>query len=143
MRFLVMVQGSQADYDAMSGRGSAEGGPAWSEQDQKAMFAHMEALNKDLEASGEMLYCDGLTAPDETRFVTASANGGPPVVADAPYDRTQVLLAGYWVLDCAGLERATEIAARVVACPQPEGAPYRPVAIRPIGQAPEEDLAPA
>ncbi|MFD6420659.1 YciI family protein [Streptomyces sp. NPDC060198] len=143
MKFLVMVQGSQADYDAMSGRGSAEGGPAWSEQDRKTMFAHMEALNKDLEASGEMLYCDGLTAPDETRFVTASADGGPPVVADAPYDRAQVLLAGYWVLDCAGLDRATEIAARVVACPQPEGAPYRPVAIRPIGEAPQEDLAPA
>lgn len=143
MKYLVMVQGSQADYDAMSGTGSAEGGPAWGEQDRKAMFAHMDALNKDLEESGEMLYCDGLTAPDEARFVTAGANGGPPVVTDSPYDRTQVLLAGYWVLECPSLERVTEIATRVVACPQPAGAPYRAVAIRPIGEAPEEESAAA
>ncbi|WP_405458538.1 YciI family protein [Streptomyces sp. NBC_00101] len=143
MRYLVMVQGSQADYDAMSGTASAEGGPAWTERDRQAMFAHMEALNDDLAASGEMLSCDGLAAPDRTRFVTAGADGGPPVVTDAPYDRSQVLLAGYWVLECADLDRVTEIAARVVACPQPEGAPDRPVAIRPIGEGPAEEPAAA
>lgn len=46
---------------------------------------------------------------------------GQPVITDGPYSETKELLAGYWVLDCASLERVTEIAARVARCPQPAG----------------------
>ncbi|MFC8227695.1 YciI family protein [Streptomyces sp. NPDC057287] len=130
MKYLVMIQGSQADYEAMSGKPSAES-PAWSEKDMKAMFAFMEGINNDLAESGEMVDGNGLAEPARTRCVLPG-DDGRPVVTDGPYGETKEQLAGYWVLDCESLERVTEIAARVALCPQPEGAPVHPVVIRPI-----------
>ncbi|KQX77966.1 MULTISPECIES: YciI family protein [Streptomyces] len=131
MKYLVMVQGSQADYEAMGGKASG-GSPAWNEQDMQAMFAFMEEINNDLAESGELVDANGLAEPAKTLFVRAGADGRP-VVSDGPYAETQEVLAGYWVLDCASPERVTEIAARIALCPQPAGAPAHPVVIRPIG----------
>jgi hypothetical protein len=130
MKYLVMVHGSQADYEAMAGKPSA-GSPAWTEQDMQAMFAFMEGVNNDLVASGEMVDGNGLAAPASTRAVLPGADGSP-VVTEGPYGDAQKQIAGYWVLDCASPERVTEIAARIGLCPQPEGAPVYPVVIRPI-----------
>ncbi|WP_327116518.1 YciI family protein [Streptomyces sp. NBC_01341] len=130
MKYLVMVQGSQADYEAMGGKASADS-PAWSEKDLKAMFAFMEDVNNDLAESGEMVDGNGLAAPARTRSVLPGPDGRP-VITDGPYGETKELLAGYWVLDCESLDRVTEIAARIALCPQPEGAPVYPVVIRPI-----------
>jgi hypothetical protein len=132
MKYLVMVQGTQADYEAMKGKGSAHS-PAWSEQDVQAMYAYMGAINDDLAETGEMIDGQGLVEPARTRFVSLDADG-KPVITDGPYSETKELLAGYWVLDCASLERVTEIAERVARCPQPAGAPDYPVVIRPIGE---------
>lgn len=130
MKYLVMIQGSQADYDAMAGKPSA-GSPAWNEQDTQTMFAFMERLNNELVESGEMVDGNGLAAPALTLSVLPGADGRP-VVTEGPYGDPGKQMAGYWVLDCAGPERATEIAARIGECPQPEGAPVYPVVIRPI-----------
>ncbi|MFB6838764.1 YciI family protein [Streptomyces sp. NPDC056361] len=133
MKYLVMVQGSQADYEGMVGRGSA-GSPAWNKAQLQAMFDHMNAINKELASTGEMLDAQGLAAPSTTRFVTVDANGDP-VVTDGPYAETKEVLAGYWVLDCPTLDRVTEIAAQVARCPVPPGSPDYPVVIRPIDEA--------
>ncbi|MGH3327944.1 MAG: YciI family protein [Streptomycetales bacterium] len=130
MKYLVMVQGSQADYDAMNGKASAHS-PAWNEKDLQAMFAFMGDINNDLAETGELVDAQGLVEPAQTRFVSAGQDGRP-VIADGPYGETKELLAGYWVLDCESLERVTEIAARVARCPVPEGVPAYPVVIRPI-----------
>ncbi|MFD3728005.1 YciI family protein [Streptomyces sp. NPDC058671] len=132
MKYLVMVQGAEADYEAMVGR-PAPSSPAWSKADLTAMFDHMNAINEELSASGEMIDGQGLAAPSTTRFVTLDGNG-EPLVTDGPYAETKEVIAGYWVLDCASLERVTEIAARVARCPQPAGAPEYPVVIRPIDE---------
>ncbi|WAZ24062.1 YciI family protein [Streptomyces cinnabarinus] len=133
MKYLVMVQGSQADYEAMQGNPSESSPAVWTEQDIQAMFAFMGALNDDLAESGELVDAQGLTEPARTRHVDLGADG-KPVITDGPYGETKELLAGYWVLDCASLERVTEIAARVLECPQPAGAPCYPVVIRAIGE---------
>ncbi|MFF8610058.1 YciI family protein [Streptomyces sp. NPDC015346] len=138
MKYLVMVQGAQADYEAMKGKASAHS-PVWSEHDLRAMFAHMSAINDDLAESGELVDAQGLVEPARTRFVTVDKEG-KPVVTDGPYGETKELLAGYWVLDCESLERVTEIAARVARCPQPAGAPEYPVVIRQIDERPESEL---
>ncbi|MEW2084621.1 YciI family protein [Streptomyces sp. NPDC005283] len=130
MKYLVMVQGSQADYEAMRGQAS-EHSPAWSEKELQAMFAFMREVNNDLSESGEFVDGHGLAEPAQTRFVSAGKDGRP-VITDGPYGETKELLAGYWVLDCESLERVTEIAARIATCPGPEGAPPYPVVIRPI-----------
>ncbi|MFE4371034.1 YciI family protein [Streptomyces sp. NPDC056835] len=130
MKYLVMVQGAQADYDAMAGKASAHS-PAWSEEDLRAMFSYMEELNNDLAESGEMVDGNGLAEPAATRVVGVG-DDGRPVITDGPYGETKELLAGYWVLDCESLERVTEIAERFLRCPAPEGSPIYPVVIRPI-----------
>ncbi|MET9593275.1 hypothetical protein ABZY45_20450 [Streptomyces sp. NPDC006516] len=131
MKYFVMVQGSQADYDAMAGKPS-DSSPAWNEQDVQAMFAFMEGLNNELVESGELLDGQGLAEPARTRAVLPPGKDGRPVVSDGPGDRDEVRIAGYWVLDCASLERVTEIAARIAQCPQPADAPVHPVLIRPV-----------
>jgi hypothetical protein len=133
MKYLVMVQGTQADYAAMQGEGNAHS-PAWTQEDMQAMFAFMGALNDELAESGELVDAQGLTEPAKTRLV-GRGDGGKSVITDGPYGETKEVMAGYWVLDCASLERVTEIAERVLQCPQPEGAPCYPVVIRPIGSA--------
>ncbi|MGW6546239.1 YciI family protein [Streptomyces massasporeus] len=130
MKYLVMVQGTQADYEAMRGKASA-GSPAWSEEELQTMFAYMGAINDDLSESGEFIDGQGLAEPAQTRHVTLG-DDGKAVITDGPYGETQELPAGYWVLECESLERVTEIADRIARCPQPAGAPDHPVVIRPI-----------
>ncbi|MCX4697977.1 YciI family protein [Streptomyces sp. NBC_01352] len=130
MKYLVMVQGTQADYEAMSGKASP-GSPAWNEQDLQTMYAYMEAINNDLSETGEFVDGQGLAEPAKTRTVTLG-DDGKAVITDGPYSETKELMAGYWVLECESLERVTEIADRITRCPQPEGAPDYPVVIRPI-----------
>ncbi|GCB46012.1 YciI family protein [Streptomyces sp. NL15-2K] len=130
MKYLVMVQGTQADYEAMRGKASP-GSPAWSEQEVQAMYAYMSAINDDLSETGEMIDGQGLAEPAHTRTVTLG-DDGKAVITDGPYSETKELMAGYWLLECESLERVTEIADRITRCPQPEGAPNYPVVIRPV-----------
>ncbi|MCH5677344.1 YciI family protein [Streptomyces gilvus] len=130
MKYLVMVECTQADYEGMRGKAN-DISPAWSQEEIQAMYAFMGALTDDLAESGEMIDAQGLVEPARTRLV-APGDDGKPVVTDGPYGETKELLAGYWVLDCASLERVTEIAERVLECPQPAGARRYPVVIRPI-----------
>ncbi|MFJ8667798.1 YciI family protein [Streptomyces sp. NPDC093600] len=138
MKYLVMVQGAQADYEAMKGKGSGHS-PAWSKQDLQAMFAHMNAINDDLSESGEMIDGQGLVEPAKTRHVSVDKDGRP-VITDGPYGETKEVLAGYWVLDCESLERVTEIAVRVAKCPVPAGSTDYPVVIRQIDESGGSDL---
>lgn len=130
MKYLLMIQGTQADYAAQSGKGSADA-PTWTEQDIQTMYAHMGAINNDLAETGEIVDANGLSEPAKARFVERGPDG-KPVITDGPYSETKEVLAGYWVLDCADLERVTEIAARVLECPVPEGTKQYPLVIRAI-----------
>lgn len=109
--------------------------PLWSPDEITAMFGFMNDLNTELAASGELLDAQGFTAPAEARFVTGSP-GRDPEVTDRPYAPNEVVTAGYWLLECSGLERVTEIAARITQCPVPAGSPEYPVVIRPVGEEP-------
>ncbi|HZF92635.1 hypothetical protein [Streptomyces sp.] len=130
MKYLVVVQGTQADYASMRGQASPHA-PVWSEDDLKAMYAYMGAINAELAGTGELVDAQGLAEPARTRLVTRGADGRT-VIADDPYDVAEVLPAGYWLLDCANLERVTEIAERVTRCPGPDGVADLPVVIRPV-----------
>ncbi|MFJ9864713.1 YciI family protein [Streptomyces sp. NPDC101165] len=130
MKYLVMVQGTQADYDAMAGKAS-EHAPSWTEAELKAMYLYMGAISDDLAESGELVDAQGLAEPARTRLV-ARGRDGRTVITDGPYGETKELMAGYWVVDCASLDRVTEIAERVTRCPGPEGLTDYPVVIRPI-----------
>jgi hypothetical protein len=131
MKYMILTFASQHDYDEMAGK-SAEG-PAWSGEDFAAMGAFMESFNAELAESGELVETRGLAAPVHTRRI--QLRNGVPVVTDGPYAEAQEVLAGYWVIECDSFDRATEIAARLSACPAPEHVRARAFAdLRPIGE---------
>ncbi len=128
MRYMILIYGSQQDYDGLGGRATDK--PAWSAEDAAAMHTFMESFNKDLVESGELVDTRGLTAPVHTRRVQLQS--GVPVVTDGPYPETQEVLAGFWIVECESFDRATEIAARLTNCPGPDGYEANVVDVRPI-----------
>ncbi|EST38116.1 hypothetical protein N566_09220 [Streptomycetaceae bacterium MP113-05] len=137
MKYMLMLMGAQKHYDAMSGTASP-GTPAWTEDQLQAMFQHMEAINDDLSAAGELVDARGLSEPSQARLVTAGADGRP-VVSDGPYGETKEVLAGYWIVDVETPERVYEIAARAYSSPAPECSdPEPPVIVRPIPDGPPD-----
>ncbi len=129
MKYMILSNASQLDYDAMAGK---EGTPtAWTAEDFTAMYSFMEAFNRELEASGELVETRALDAPVHTRRI--GLEHGLPVVTDGPYAETQEVLAGYWILECESFDRATEIAARLARIPAPPEVRERAYAdVRPI-----------
>jgi hypothetical protein len=117
MKYMIMLYGSQQDYDNLTG---AATGTAWSAEDVAAMHTFMGKWNNDLVESGEFVDANGLTAPVHARRV--QLRNGVPVVTDGPYPETEEVLAGYTIVDCDGFDRATEIAARLTNTPHPTGA---------------------
>lgn len=132
MKYMILLYGSQQDYDALSGK--AAGQPAWSAADFAAMGSFMESFNKELAESGELVDTRGLTAPAHARRI--QLRSGVPVVTDGPYPETEEVLAGYWIVDCESFDRATEIAAQITNCPNPGGAAADSVVdVRPIADS--------
>ena len=116
VKFMILTYGSQQDYDELAGKPSER--PAWSRDDFIAMATFMGQFASELQESGELIETRGLSAPVHARRV--STREGAPVVTDGPYAESQEVLAGYWIVECDSLDRATEIAARLSSCPAPE-----------------------
>ena len=136
MKYMILVYGSQQDYDSMAGK-AAGGKPAWSAADFAAMGAFMEEFNKDLAESGELVDTRGLIAPVHTRRI--QLRNDVPVVTDGPYAESQEVLAGYWIVDCDSFDRATEIAARLSRIPGPRHiGEHEVIDVRPIAESRDE-----
>lgn len=134
MKYMILLYGSQQDYDAMTGQASHR--PAWSAQEFAAMGGFMETFNKALVDSGELVETRGLTAPVHARRV--QLQNGVPVVTDGPYAETQEVLAGYWIVECESFDRATEIAAELSNCPGPAYASASVIDVRPVAESRNE-----
>ena len=135
MKYMILTYASQKDYDAMTGKPGAQS--PWTPQDFAAMGGFMEAFNRELAESGELVETRGLTAPVHARRL--ASKGGVPVVTDGPYAETAEVLAGYWIVECGSFDRATEIAARLAAVPAPaEIAAHAYADVRPIAESREE-----
>jgi hypothetical protein len=111
VKYIIMLYGSQQDYDVLAGKPT----------DKPAMSPEEVA-----EQSGELVDGRGLTAPAHARRV--QIRNGSPVVTDGPYPETQEVLVGFTIVECESFDRATEIAARFVN-PDAEG---EYVDVRPI-----------
>lgn len=116
MKYMIMLYGSQQDYDLITGK-PVEGKAAWTPEEIGAMHAFMEKWNGELVESGEFVDAQGLNSPVHTRRIRLE--DGVPVVTDGPYAETKEVLAGYTIVECDSFDRATEIAARLAGAPQP------------------------
>lgn len=131
MKYMILTFAAEQDYQAMTGQ--SEGQPAWTQEDYAALGAFMRSFNQELLDSGELVETRGLSAPVHSRRVRLQE--GVPVVTDGPYAESEEVLAGYWVVECASFDRATEIAARLANCPGPDHVRARAYAdVRPIDE---------
>jgi hypothetical protein len=102
----------------------------WPAETVTAHLDYYAALNKELEASGELVGGAALTPPPQAKVVTSDGTRDP-LVTDGPYAEFKEWLAGYQLVDVASEARAIEIAARVSAAPGPGGVPLQqPVQVR-------------
>jgi hypothetical protein len=136
VKYMIMMLGSQRDYDMISGKPTDT--VSWSADDIQALHGFMGKWNQALIDSGEFVDAHGLTAPVHARRV--SLRDGIPVVTDGPYAETQEVLAGYTIVECESFDRATEIAAQLANTPHPESASHGRdwyVDVRPIADGAE------
>ena len=133
MKYMLMMHAPRAGWkDAGIG--------TWPPEDIKAHIGFMHRFNQELTDAGELVSAQGLNLPEEARIVRAS-KGGAPEVTDGPYPEAKEFLAGFWIVDCEGPERAYAIAARVSAAPGQGGAPLNiPVEVREVMCAPVTDM---
>ncbi|HET6988568.1 MAG TPA: YciI family protein [Kribbella sp.] len=115
MKFLVLIYGnpeSRAVWDSLSDDQKREG------------MAGYTALNDALSASGELVASESLGDPAATKQVLVRDGG--VMTTDGPFAEVKEQLAGFYLLDCASVDRAVEIVAQI-----PE-APFSIVEVRPV-----------
>ena len=126
MKYMLMMNTMKAGSTGLGG---------WSEKDIKTMIRFMMDLDKELRASGELVFEEGLTFPNEAKLVRADKNGMP--IIDGVFPESKEFLAGFWIVDVTSPERAYAIAARISMCPGAGGAPlHMPIEVRPVGSPP-------
>jgi hypothetical protein len=112
----------------------------WTPEDARANRGFLDRLNKDLAEAGELVSVVGLGGPEQMTLVQAQKDG-TAMVTDGPFPESKEFLAGYWIVDVDGPERAHQIAARISALPGPGGAPANlPVEVRPVMRAASGDV---
>jgi hypothetical protein len=128
MRYILLIHADTGGWGGLA---------SWSRDDFKRMVGYMRDLDARLRESGELLHDNGLAGPGSARTVRAQP-GGEAVVRDGLREGASDVLAGYWVVDVAGPERAVEIATEISLTPGPGGRPLdQQVEIHAIGEAPE------
>ncbi len=112
----------------------------WTPADIQAHIDFQHALNKELNELGELVDAQGLSGPDQAKFVVSDGVSAP-VITDGPFPETKELLAGYRLIDVETIERAIEIAARSSAAPGPDGVPVRQaIEVRQVMSAPDPEM---
>ncbi|HEY0681292.1 MAG TPA: YciI family protein [Steroidobacter sp.] len=128
MKFMLMMNTpAGGEYQIMS----------WPKQDIEAHIAFMMDFNKQLSASGELVDCQGLSAPSQAKLVRAGKDRKP--VTDGVFAESKEFLAGYWIVDVPSAARAYELAAQISLAPGIGGEPlYMSVEVRQVGVAPKD-----
>jgi hypothetical protein len=93
-------------------------------EERERMNQEFEAFMTEIWESGELVTGEALPDPATTR--TVRVRDGVPAVTDGPFSEAKEQFAGYFVVDCESIERATEIAARM------PDARFAAVEVRPI-----------
>jgi hypothetical protein len=82
-----------------------------SEEERNAVFGAHDEFVAATKESGELVGFAALADPSQSK--TVKVRDGLPATTDGPYVEAKEFLAGYYVVDCETVERATELAARI------------------------------
>lgn len=128
MKYMLLMQASE--------RIEAPPIHTWDPADVKAHIQFMRDFDETLVNAGEYVDAHGLAGPNEAKVVRASRTGATEVT-DGPFPESKEFLAGYWVIDVDGLDRAIEVAAAISVAPGPGGVALNlPIEVRQVMSAP-------
>jgi hypothetical protein len=102
VKYLILIWSNPASRKAWDG---------FSDGERAEGYRAYAALTEELAASGELIVTEALADPSQASRV--SVTEGRTVTSDGPFAEVKEHLAGFYLVDCDGRERATEIAARV------------------------------
>lgn len=130
MKYMLMMNTPRGgDYQVMS----------WPKQDLEAHIAFMMGFAQRLGAAGELVGAEGLASPSQAKLVRAGEGGEP--VTDGVFPETKEFLAGYWIVQVGGAERAYQIAAEASAATGVGGAPLNMgIEVREVMSGPPKDM---
>jgi hypothetical protein len=98
--------------------------------EMQRVFAQVDAVNADMQATGAWVFGGGLHEPSSATVVRAT--DGDPIMTDGPFAETKELMGGFWIIEAADLDAALDWATRASkAC---EG----PVEVRPFQDEPPQ-----
>lgn len=83
----------------------------FTDQQRAAGLREYAALTGSLAESGELIVSEALADQSTARRIASGADA--LMITDAPLAETKEQLAGFYLIDCADMERAIEIASRV------------------------------
>jgi hypothetical protein len=130
MKYMLMMNTMKAGEQAF---------PGWEKKDIQTLIRFMVNFDKELRASGELVFAEGLSFPDQAKLVRAGQDGIP--VTDGVFPESKEFLAGFWIVDVKTPDRAYEIAARASAAPGPGGVPLNmPIEVRPVPSGPPPEF---
>jgi hypothetical protein len=109
---------------------------SWSKEEDDAVMARLAPIQERLARQGKLGPVARLMPT--TAATTLRKDRDPPLVIDGPFAETKEQLLGFYIVDCASLDEALEIAKELGAA-NPGGAyELRPVALfNPATPAPE------
>lgn len=111
MKYLILIYNNPQTRQVWESMSEAERGVGWE------AYA---ALDQELVKSGELVVSEALAGQEETRRIQGT------VASDGPFAEVKEHLAGFYLVDCEGMDRAMEIAAMV-----PKGS-YGALEVRPV-----------
>jgi hypothetical protein len=74
------------------------------------IFAQVDALNAELQASGAWVFAGGLHPPSSATVVRAE--GGHVSMTDGPFAESKEQIGGFWVIEAPDLDAALQWAAK-------------------------------
>ena len=130
MKFMLLMNAPRGAFDEYM---------SWPQEAIDAHTAFMRRFGAKLRAAGEAAGAEGLALASAAKLVRAGKNGKP--VTDGVSPESKEFLAGYWIVDVDGPERAYELAAEASAAPGPGGKPLNiPIEVREVMSASPQDL---
>jgi hypothetical protein len=99
VRYMLLIYSDPSSYATMT------------EEEGARMMGEYFAFTQAIVESGEFLAGDPLQGVDTATTVRVS--GGQHSVTDGPFAETKEVLGGYYLVDCADLDRALELATKI------------------------------
>jgi hypothetical protein len=98
MKFMILIYGNVESWKAMDADSFG------------ALMAAHRSLQEELKGSGEFVETNELPV---TGSKIVRTRGGLSEVTDGPFVEIKEIVAGYYIVECDGVDRATEIAGKL------------------------------